>query len=116
MTKPTAAATPNDGHQIPSTSPNPPAISHAARSGKYFIGTPTTSWIICTIVGSRRSFPTPENTAIAARAVVMNKYAVPMGPHPFLEKRTQNYLSNNFSHLVITARKGFSLDLTSFTL
>src|SRR5215472_8705918 len=38
------AATPSGNHQMPRTKPTAPAISQAARSGKYFIGTPTVSW------------------------------------------------------------------------
>jgi hypothetical protein len=41
---------------MPSTSPTAPAISQAAKSGKYCNGTPTTSWTTCTMRGSRRSF------------------------------------------------------------
>jgi hypothetical protein len=70
------AATPTDGHQIPRTRPNAPASSHAARSEKYFSGTPTTSLITCTIRGSRRIFPRPENATIAAKRSVMTRYAV----------------------------------------
>ena len=49
------ATMPRDGHQTPRTSPNAPANSQAARSGKYFNGTPTTSWITCTMRGARLS-------------------------------------------------------------
>lgn len=45
------AAIPRDGHQIPRTSPNALANSQAARSGKYFNGTPMTSWIILKYAG-----------------------------------------------------------------
>src|SRR5580693_7324960 len=69
-------ATPTGGHQIPRTRPNAPASSHAARSEKYFNGTPTTSWITCIIFGSRRIFPTPENATIAANTIVMTRYAI----------------------------------------
>src|SRR6516225_6263744 len=37
-----------------------------------------TSWIKRTIRGSRRIFPTPENAAIAARRIVIARYAVPI--------------------------------------
>jgi hypothetical protein len=69
------AATPTDGHQIWRTRPNAPASSLAAKSEKYFNGTPTTSLITYTMRGSRRIFPMPENGTIAAKSV-MTKYAV----------------------------------------
>jgi hypothetical protein len=38
-------------------------------SEKYFNGEPATSWTTCTIRGSRRIFPRPENATIAAKSI-----------------------------------------------
>jgi hypothetical protein len=45
-------------------------------SEKYFNGAPATSWTTCTISGSRRIFPRPENATIAAKMSVMSRYTV----------------------------------------
>src|SRR5215831_12422747 len=90
------AAIPRNGHQIPRTSPNAPANSQAARCGKYFNGTPTTSWITCTIFGSRRSFPSPENAAIAARTMVTTRYAISMTSSPYQFPATYGVPSDQF--------------------
>src|SRR5262245_30919679 len=60
---------------MPMTNPAVPANSQIAKAVKYFIGTPTTSWITCAMRGSRRIFPRPEKTNIAARSIVIRRYA-----------------------------------------
>jgi len=48
-----------------------PATSQAARSGKYFIGTPTISWTTRITFGSWRSFATPDHSTMAANRIVV---------------------------------------------